>query len=140
MSLEKKLVRTFNNEINYNSDSPLGLGNNNSLGNGMSIPFKTIHSSSQVPKEENRSNKIVPSNVANIKVMGVGGGGCNAVNRMIDSQVTGIEFWAINTDAQALNNAKAPQKLQIGQKITRGLGAGEILLLDKKQPKSLETK
>ncbi len=124
MSLEKKLVRTFNNEINYNSDSPLGLGNNNSLGNGMSIPFKTIHSSSQVPKEENRSNKIVPSNVANIKVMGVGGGGCNAVNRMIDSQVTGIEFWAINTDAQALNNAKAPQKLQIGQKITRGLGAG----------------
>ena len=124
MSLEKKLVRTFNNEINYNSDSPLGLGNNNSLGNGMSIPFKTSHSSSQVPKEENRSNKIVPSNVASIKVMGVGGGGCNAVNRMIDSQVTGIEFWAINTDAQALNNAKAPQKLQIGQKITRGLGAG----------------
>ena len=125
MSLEKKLVRTFNNEINYNSESPLALGNNSS-GNGMGIPFKTSHShsSSQVPKEENRSNKIVPSNVANIKVMGVGGGGCNAVNRMIDSQVTGIEFWAINTDAQALNNAKAPQKLQIGQKITRGLGAG----------------
>lgn len=123
MSLEKKLVRTFNNEINYNSDSSLNLGNNNSLGRGMGIPFKSSNSS-QVPKEENRSNKIVPSNVANIKVMGVGGGGCNAVNRMIESQVTGIEFWAINTDAQALNNAKAPQKLQIGQKITRGLGAG----------------
>lgn len=66
----------------------------------------------------------MPSNVAKIKVMGVGGGGCNAVNRMIESQVTGIEFWAINTDAQALNHAQAPQKLQIGQKITRGLGAG----------------
>ncbi|MGD1921884.1 MAG: cell division protein FtsZ [Pleurocapsa sp.] len=124
MSLEKKLVRTFNNEINYNSESPLALGNNNSLSNGMGIPFKTSHSSSQIPKEENRSNKIVPSNVAYIKVMVVGGGGCYAVNRMIESQVTGIEFWSINTDAQALNNAKAPQKLQIGQKITRGLGAG----------------
>jgi cell division protein FtsZ len=56
--------------------------------------------------------------------MGVGGGGCNAVNRMIDTGVVGIEFWAINTDAQALSHAAAPQKLQIGQKITRGLGAG----------------
>lgn len=56
--------------------------------------------------------------------MGVGGGGCSAVNRMIKSQVSGIEFWAINTDAQALNNAQAPQKLQIGQKITAGLCAG----------------
>lgn len=123
MSLEKKLVRTFNNEINYNSELPLALGNS-SLGNGMGIPFKTIHNSSQIPKEEIRSNKIVPSNVAKIKVMGVGGGGCNAVNRMIESQVSGIEFWGINTDAQALNSAQAPQKLQIGQKITRGLGAG----------------
>ena len=75
-------------------------------------------------KEEIRRNKIVPSNVANIKVMGVGGGGCNAVNRMIESQIAGIEFWAINTDAQALEKAAAEQKLQIGHKITRGLGAG----------------
>ena len=124
MTSEKKLVRTFNNEINYNSELPLALGNN-SLGNGMGIPFRANHHSSpQIPKEEIRSNKIVPSNVAKIKVMGVGGGGCNAVNRMIESQVSGIEFWAINTDAQALENAQAPQKLQIGQKITRGLGAG----------------
>ena len=122
MSLEKKTVRTFNNENNYNSELPLALGNN-SLSHTMGIPFKNNHNS-QIPKEESRSNKIVPSNVAKIKVMGVGGGGCNAVNRMIDSQVTGIEFWAINTDAQALDNAQAPQKLQIGQKITRGLGAG----------------
>jgi cell division protein FtsZ len=122
MSLEKKLVRTFNNEINYNSELPLALGNY-SLGNGVGIPFRG-NNNSQIPKEELRSNKIVPGNVAKIKVMGVGGGGCNAVNRMIDSQVSGIEFWAINTDAQALNHAQAPQKLQIGQKITRGLGAG----------------
>jgi cell division protein FtsZ len=122
MSLEKKLVRTFNNEINYNSELPLALGNY-SLGSGVGIPFRG-NNNSQIPKEELRSNKIVPGNVAKIKVMGVGGGGCNAVNRMIDSQVSGIEFWAINTDAQALNHAQAPQKLQIGQKITRGLGAG----------------
>ncbi len=122
MSLEKKTVRTFNNENNYNSELPLALGNN-SLSHPMGIPFKNNHNS-QIPREESRSNKIVPSNVAKIKVMGVGGGGCNAVNRMIDSQVTGIEFWAINTDAQALDHAQAPQKLQIGQKITRGLGAG----------------
>lgn len=76
------------------------------------------------PKEEVRRNKIVPSNIANIKVMGVGGGGCNAVNRMIESQISGIEFWSINTDAQALEKAAAEQKLQIGHKITRGLGAG----------------
>jgi cell division protein FtsZ len=122
MSVNKKLVRIPSNEINYNSELPLALGNN-SLNNGMGIPFKGNYNS-QVPKEEARSNKIVPSNVAKIKVMGVGGGGCNAVNRMIQSQVSGIEFWAINTDAQALSHAQAPQKLQIGQKITRGLGAG----------------
>jgi cell division protein FtsZ len=103
MSLNKKNVNTLNNEINYNrSDLPTALGNN-SLGSSMGIPFKG-HNSSQIPKEEIRSNKIVPSNVAKIKVMGVGGGGCNAVNRMIESQVSGIEFWAINTDAQALDN------------------------------------
>ena len=122
MSLEKKIVNTFSNEVNYNnSEFPLALGNN-SLGSAIGVPFRG--NSSHIPKEEIRSNKIVPSNVAKIKVMGVGGGGCNAVNRMIETQVSGIEFWAINTDAQALENAYAPQKLQIGQKITRGLGAG----------------
>ena len=67
---------------------------------------------------------IVPSSVAQIKVIGVGGGGCNAVNRMIESGVSSIDFWAINTDAQALTHTKAQKRLQIGQKITRGLGAG----------------
>ncbi|MEB3329413.1 MAG: cell division protein FtsZ, partial [Candidatus Sericytochromatia bacterium] len=64
------------------------------------------------------------NNVANIKVVGVGGGGSNAVNRMIENGLSGVEFWTINTDAQALALAKADRKLQIGQKITRGLGAG----------------
>ena len=61
---------------------------------------------------------------ANIKVVGVGGGGNNAVNRMVDCGVRGIEFVAVNTDRQALNSSKADLKLQIGEKLTRGLGAG----------------
>ncbi len=61
---------------------------------------------------------------AKIKVIGVGGGGNNAVNRMIDGGVKGIEFIAVNTDKQALNSSKAEMKLQIGEKLTRGLGAG----------------
>ena len=75
-------------------------------------------------KEEARSDSIVPGNMARIKVIGVGGGGCNAVNRMIASDVTGVEFWAINTDAQALSRATAQNRLQVGEKLTRGLGAG----------------
>lgn len=75
-------------------------------------------------EDESRSDDIVPSSVARIKVIGVGGGGCNAVNRMIASEVTGIEFWSINTDAQALTYATTQNRLQIGQKLTRGLGAG----------------
>ena len=62
--------------------------------------------------------------LATIKVIGVGGGGSNAVNRMIEHGVEGVEFIAVNTDAQALNLSKAETKLQIGGKLTRGLGAG----------------
>src|SRR5690625_6992737 len=62
--------------------------------------------------------------LATIKVIGVGGGGNNAVNRMIEHGVAGVEFIAVNTDAQALNMSKAETKLQIGEKLTRGLGAG----------------
>ncbi|HZU12554.1 MAG TPA: cell division protein FtsZ [Chloroflexota bacterium] len=61
---------------------------------------------------------------AAIKVVGVGGGGTNAVNRMIKGQVSGVEFISVNTDAQALQNAQAPTRIQIGEKLTRGLGAG----------------
>ena len=61
---------------------------------------------------------------ANIIVIGVGGGGCNAVNRMIDENPKGVTFVAVNTDAQALIQCKAENKLQIGEKLTKGLGAG----------------
>lgn len=74
--------------------------------------------------EDVRSDRVVPGNVAKIKVIGVGGGGCNAVNRMIASNVTGVEFWSINTDSQALEQATAAKRIQLGQKLTRGLGAG----------------
>lgn len=63
-------------------------------------------------------------NVARIKVIGVGGGGNNAVNRMIDAGLGGVEFVAINTDKQALLRSQANQKIQIGEKLTKGLGAG----------------
>ncbi|MBP0724819.1 cell division protein FtsZ [Bacillus sp. RG28] len=62
--------------------------------------------------------------LAKIKVIGVGGGGNNAVNRMIEHGVQGVDFIAVNTDAQALNLSKAEIKMQIGGKLTRGLGAG----------------
>ena len=61
---------------------------------------------------------------ANIKVVGAGGGGSNAVNRMVGSGLRGVEFWAVNTDVQALNVSMADHKLQIGVKLTKGLGAG----------------
>jgi len=61
---------------------------------------------------------------ARIKVIGVGGGGCNAVNRMIRAKVEGVEFIAANTDLQALKLSQAPVKLQLGAKLTKGLGAG----------------
>ncbi|MDR2909017.1 MAG: cell division protein FtsZ [Oscillospiraceae bacterium] len=68
---------------------------------------------------DNESEKIV-----SIKVVGVGGGGGNAVNRMIDSQMESVEFISINTDSQALNSSKATYKLHVGNKHTKGKGAG----------------
>lgn len=59
-----------------------------------------------------------------IKVIGVGGGGCNAVNRMVEAELKGVDFIAVNTDRQALNRCLAQTKIQIGEKLTRGLGAG----------------
>jgi len=65
-----------------------------------------------------------PSPPCVIKVLGVGGGGGNAVNRMIETRIEGVSFWAINTDAQALSKSLAPNVLNIGRALTRGLGAG----------------
>ena len=61
---------------------------------------------------------------ASIKVIGIGGGGCNAVNRMIEAGIEGVEFISANTDLQALRQSNAPVKLQLGAKLTKGLGAG----------------
>lgn len=64
------------------------------------------------------------SEFASIKVIGVGGGGSNAVNRMIDSGLQGVDFLVANTETQALDNSKADIKIQLGEKLTKGLGAG----------------
>jgi cell division protein FtsZ len=85
--------------------------------------FGQVRETKDMP-EEAHSGDIVPSRIAKIKVIGVGGGGSNAVNRMIASDLSGVEFWSINTDAQALALSSTPRRLQIGQKLTRGLGAG----------------
>src|SRR5512142_641073 len=69
---------------------------------------------------------------ARIKVVGIGGGGTNAVNRLIQEGMAGVEFYAINTDAQALAACKVPNRLQIGSKITKGLGAGSNLELGRR--------
>jgi len=112
-----------------NSQSPgqqgislAGISTNNPFGHsGLSLGQNGDNNHSS---EENPVGDIIPGRVANIKVIGVGGGGGNAVNRMIASDLSGVEFWSINTDAQALTMAAAPCRLQIGQKLTRGLGAG----------------
>ena len=74
--------------------------------------------------DSNDENNYMMDGSANIKVIGVGGGGNNAVNRMIEAGIKNVEFIAINTDRQALLLSKAPSRIQIGEKITRGLGAG----------------
>jgi cell division protein FtsZ len=82
------------------------------------------HGNFNDPRAELLLDEIVPSSIARIKVIGVGGGGSNAVNRMIASDITGIEFWTMNTDAQALAHSDAQRRMQLGQQLTRGLGAG----------------
>ncbi len=71
-----------------------------------------------------QSKDILPSQNAKIEVIGVGGGGSNAINRMIDSNLEGVSFRVLNTDAQALLQSSADRRVQIGQNLTRGLGAG----------------
>jgi len=61
---------------------------------------------------------------AKVKIIGIGGGGCNAIDNMIEAKLKGVDFIAANTDAQALSASKAPSKIQLGAKLTKGLGAG----------------
>jgi cell division protein FtsZ len=70
------------------------------------------------------AKRYVPEHAATIKVIGLGGGGCNAINRMIDAGLQGVDFYAVNTDVQALRNSKTNNTVQIGAGLTRGLGAG----------------
>jgi cell division protein FtsZ len=84
----------------------------NTTNNGSRLKFVTLD------KEE--PEKLT----AKIKVVGVGGGGCNAVNSMIKRGLNGVEFVAVNTDAQVLETSRAHHKIQIGTNVTRGLGAG----------------
>lgn len=126
------IIQTNNGATNVSTHSP-GLGNfplpvdsSNPFGNsgGLYGEKKNTYSSGVPRTEEARSSELVLSSAAKIKVIGVGGGGGNAVERMIASEVAGVEFWSVNTDAQALSRSSAPKRLQIGQKLTRGLGAG----------------
>ena len=78
-------------------------------------------------KKENSNNTTsmqTGGTPADIKVIGVGGGGGNAVNRMIKAGLGGVEFWAMNTDVQVLEMSLAENKIRIGSKLTNGLGAG----------------
>ena len=62
--------------------------------------------------------------IARIKVVGVGGGGCNAVSRMFRERVQGVEYVGVNTDSQALMRSEVPLRIRMGEKLTRGLGVG----------------
>ncbi len=95
---------------------------NQELKNLFSSHREPVAKATPRPRTMEVKPEITP--VANIKVIGVGGGGCNAVNRMIKSGLKGIEFISINTDAQALYHSEAATKINIGKATTRGLGAG----------------
>jgi cell division protein FtsZ len=89
-------------------------------------PLRNLFSGDTPHQYSRRTQEVMPevSPVANIKVLGIGGGGGNAINRMIKANLRGIEFIAINTDAQALYHSEAGIKINIGKATTRGLGAG----------------
>lgn len=89
--------------------------------------FEDVPAVPETPEQKSHINislEEIGVQGARIKVVGVGGGGGNAINRMVESGLSGAEFISINTDVQALQNSKAPIRLQIGSNLTRGLGAG----------------
>jgi cell division protein FtsZ len=124
MTLDNKIEPKHNNS---NSEEQSGFTvktqHPHPLGNS-GLHLSRSQDADRIPIEEVRDDDILLSGKAKIKVIGVGGGGGNAVNRMIISNVSGVEFWSINTDAQALAQSASPKRLQMGQKLTRGLGAG----------------
>jgi cell division protein FtsZ len=89
------------------------------LGDQISL-FPTL----EAPTTMSDSKRFVPEHAATIKVVGLGGGGCNAINRMIEKGLAGVDFFALNTDVQALRHAGTANTVQIGTALTRGLGAG----------------
>ncbi|XP_076899661.1 cell division protein FtsZ homolog 2-1, chloroplastic-like [Bidens hawaiensis] len=109
--------------LNLHSDVYLlkGDGNKTIISNN-----KNTTTNNNITESLKDSTRPVGYNAAKIKVIGVGGGGSNAVNRMIENAMTGVEFWVVNTDVQALRMSPVfpRQRLQIGQELTRGLGAG----------------
>ena len=124
MTLNSKMgLASQSSHINGHTDISVGVDNTHPFSNS-GLQLSKTHDVKGIPREETRSDEIVPSSAAKIKVIGVGGGGGNAVNRMIASGLAGVEFWSINTDVQALTQTSAPNRLQLGQKLTRGLGAG----------------
>jgi cell division protein FtsZ len=90
----------------------------------MMSPVNLVQGENEMSNNGNRSYDMQAESFAQIKVVGVGGGGSNAVNRMIAEGLRGVDFIAVNTDAQALLMSNAPQRIRIGDKLTRGLGAG----------------
>ena len=100
---------------------------NNNENKNPDVDLKNLFSAGgSSPLKPKRTMEVTPeiTPVANIKVMGIGGGGGNALNRMIKAGLKGVEFIAVNTDAQALYHNDAPTKINIGRATTRGLGAG----------------
>ena len=78
----------------------------------------------ETERRESAMSKTYSDGLPPIKVVGVGGGGCNAVNRMIAEHIPGVQFVAVNTDAQALQHSSAEVKIRVGDKLTKGLGVG----------------
>jgi cell division protein FtsZ len=85
-----------------------------------------------VKKEEEMAKTSFSANPAKIRVIGLGGGGCNAITRMVREQIRGVEYIGANTDAQALSITEAPTRIQLGEKLTRGLGVGGDHILGQK--------
>ncbi len=114
----------LNNYNNYNGGA--NYNNNNNYNNNINNNNNNYNATNTYAEPDRNYAPVGDKNegVAQIKVIGVGGGGGNAVNRMVIEGIKGVEFITVNTDKQAMNVSKAPVKMQIGEKLTKGLGAG----------------